>query len=122
MFPDFKDLLSALNAHRVRYLVVGGYAVSFHAQPRATRDLDLLISTDAENGRAVYAALAAFGAPLEGFTARDLVEPGSFLRMGSQAQIPPGASDEPNKERSSELRGAELTKGLDAGLEDEPEA
>lgn len=83
MFPDFKDLLSALNAHRVRYLVVGGYAVSFHAQPRATRDLDLLISADAENGRAVYAALAQFGAPLEGLTARDLIEPGSFFRMGS---------------------------------------
>jgi len=83
MFPDFKDLLSALNAHRVRYLVVGGYAVSFHAQPRATRDLDLLISATAENGRAVYAALMAFGAPLQGLTAEDLIEPGSFFRMGS---------------------------------------
>lgn len=83
MFPDFKDLLSALNAHRVRYLVVGGYAVSFHAQPRATRDLDLLISATAENGRALFAALAAFGAPLQGVTAEDLIEPGSFFRMGS---------------------------------------
>lgn len=82
MFPDFKELLSAFNAHRVRYLVVGGYAVSFHAQPRATRDLDLLISADAENARAVYAALAAFGAPLQGLTAEDLIEPGSFFRMG----------------------------------------
>ena len=35
MFPDFKDLLSALNAHRVRYLVVGGYAVSFHGHERS---------------------------------------------------------------------------------------
>lgn len=34
MYSDFKELLSALNAHRVRYLVVGGYAVSFHAEPR----------------------------------------------------------------------------------------
>lgn len=83
MFPDFKELLSAFNAHRVRYLVVGGYAVSFHAQPRATRDLDLLIGADPANGRAVYAALAKFGAPLQGLTARDLVEPGSFFRMGN---------------------------------------
>jgi hypothetical protein len=83
MFPDFKDLLSALNAHRVRYLIVGGYAVGFHAQPRATRDLDILIGADAENGRAVYAALAQFGAPLQGLTPNDLVEPGSFFRMGS---------------------------------------
>jgi len=83
MFPDFKDLLSALNAHRVRYLIVGGYAVGFHAQPRATRDLDILISADAANGGALYAALAQFGAPLEGLTAHDLVEPGSFFRMGT---------------------------------------
>ncbi len=83
MFPDFKDLLSALNAHRVRYLIVGGYAVGFHAQPRATRDLDILISADAANGGALYAALAKFGAPLEGLTAQDLVEPGSFFRMGT---------------------------------------
>jgi hypothetical protein len=43
MSPDFKDLLSILNADNVRYLVVGGYAVSLHAQPRATKDLDILI-------------------------------------------------------------------------------
>ena len=83
MFPDFKDLLFALNAHQVKYLVVGGYAVGFHAQPRATRDLDILISAEAENGEAVYAALAQFGAPLEGLTLQDLIEPGSFFRMGT---------------------------------------
>jgi hypothetical protein len=37
MYSDFKELLSALNAHRVRYLIVGGYAVSFHAEPRRER-------------------------------------------------------------------------------------
>ena len=50
MYNDFKELLSALNAHRVRYVIIGGYAVSFHAEPRATKDLDILISPDAENG------------------------------------------------------------------------
>jgi len=33
MFQDYKDLLSAFNAHGAKYLIVGGYAVSFHAQP-----------------------------------------------------------------------------------------
>jgi hypothetical protein len=32
-------------------LIVGGYAVSFHAQPRATKDLDILIGTDEANGK-----------------------------------------------------------------------
>ncbi|MDE2135855.1 MAG: hypothetical protein KGJ68_00335 [Gammaproteobacteria bacterium] len=57
--------------------------MGFHAQPRATRDLDILISADAVNGGALYAALAQFGAPVEGLTAQDLVEPGSFFRMGT---------------------------------------
>jgi hypothetical protein len=49
MFDDFKELLSAFNAHSVKYLVVGEYAVSFHAQPRATKDLDLFIRADQAN-------------------------------------------------------------------------
>ena len=83
MYPDFKELLRAFNAHQVKYLIVGGYAVSFHAQPRATKDLDLLISPDIDNSRAVYAALAKFGAPLEGLSADDFTQPENFFRMGT---------------------------------------
>lgn len=84
MFPDFKELLSIFNAHGVKYLIVGGYAVSFHAQPRATKDIDLLIKPDADNAKAVYAALAKFGAPVEGLTPEDLRQPGKFFRMGRE--------------------------------------
>jgi hypothetical protein len=83
MYPDFKELLSAFNAHDVRYLIVGGYAVSIHAQPRATKDLDILIDPSRENGEALFAALAKFGAPVGGLSPADLVEPGSFFRMGT---------------------------------------
>jgi hypothetical protein len=83
MFPDFKELLSEFNAHNVKYLIVGGYAVSLHAQPRATKDLDIVIRADPENGRAVYAALAKFGAPVADLKAEDLTEPGNFFRMGT---------------------------------------
>ncbi len=38
--PDFKERLSVFNSRKVKYLLVGGYAVSLHAQPRATKDLD----------------------------------------------------------------------------------
>jgi hypothetical protein len=48
MYPDFKELLSVLNEHRVKYLIVGAYAVSIYAQPRATKDLDILIKPDAD--------------------------------------------------------------------------
>ena len=82
MFDDFKELLSIFNAQKVKYLIVGGYAVSFHAQPRATKDIDLLIKPDAENARAVYDALGKFGAPLEGLTAEDFIVRDKFFRMG----------------------------------------
>lgn len=79
---DFKELLSIFNEQKVKYLIVGGYAVSFHAQPRATKDLDLFIKADAGNAKAVYAALATFGAPLADFTEQDIIEPDSFFRIG----------------------------------------
>jgi hypothetical protein len=49
MHQDFKELLSALNAGQVGYLIVGGYAVSYHAQPRATKDREILIGADASD-------------------------------------------------------------------------
>jgi hypothetical protein len=84
MYPDFKELLSVLNAYRVKYLVVGAYAVSVHAQPRATKDLDILILPEAENAKKIYAALAHFGAPLEGLTFADFAERGPFFHMGRE--------------------------------------
>jgi hypothetical protein len=82
MYQDYKDLLSAFHAHGVRYLVVGGYAVIYHAQPRFTKDIDLFIKADSINAQATYAALAAFGAQLEGIRPEDFAERGSFFRFG----------------------------------------
>ena len=38
---DFSDLFSALNDSRARYLLVGGYAMAVHGEPRATKDIDV---------------------------------------------------------------------------------
>jgi len=84
MYQDYKDLLSAFHAHGVKYLVVGGFAVIYHAQPRFTKDLDLFIRADPENSRATYAALAEFGAPLQGIRAEDFTDRGSFFRFGRE--------------------------------------
>ncbi len=64
LFPDFADLLAAFARHEVRYLIVGGYAVSLHARPRFTKDLDLWIGEAAPNRDRAAAALEEFGAPL----------------------------------------------------------
>jgi len=84
MLSDYRELLSILNAHRVKYLVIGAYAVAIHAQPRATKDLDILVKADLGNAKAVFAALADFGAPMQGMTPADFEEPGPLFRIGRE--------------------------------------
>jgi hypothetical protein len=58
MYQDYRDLLCAFHSHGVRYLIVGGYAVIFHAQPRFTKGIDVFIKADLANAQVTYAALA----------------------------------------------------------------
>lgn len=82
MMPkDLKELLRAFNEHGVRYLIVGGYAFGVHAEPRATKDLDILIRSDETNSAAIYHALTQYGAPLDGLTPRDFMD-GSTFQIG----------------------------------------
>lgn len=60
---DFEDILVLFERYEVRYLIVGGLAVTFHAMPRYTKDIDLWIDPDQENLRRVNQALAEFGSP-----------------------------------------------------------
>ena len=80
--PDFRDLLSEFNGRDVRYLVVGGYAFSFHAKPRYTKDLDIWIDPEAANVALVWVALASFGAPLGDLSRDDLTRPGTIFQIG----------------------------------------
>jgi len=82
---DFSDLLRIFNDPNVRYMVIGGYAVVQYAEPRFTKALNVLISTDTANADAVFKALHEFGAPLTGLTPKDFSEEGFFFQMG----VPP---------------------------------
>ena len=81
MMPkDLKDLLGAFNDHAVKYLIVGGYAFGVHAEPRATKDLDLFIRSDGDNSKAVFRALAQY-APLDGLSPADFFD-GTTFQIG----------------------------------------
>lgn len=80
--PDFRELFCAFNDTEVRYLIVGGYAVTFHARPQYTQHLDLWIDATPENAARTWRALAAFGAPLGEVRPADLAEPGLVLQIG----------------------------------------
>lgn len=83
---DFKEFVESLNANGVRYLVVGGYAVSAHGHPRYTKDLDVWIEVSAENARRMLVALADFGFGDLGLRDRDFLEPGSVVQLGHPPQ------------------------------------
>jgi len=80
--PDFRDLLSAFNAHSVEYLVVGAYALAAHGRVRATGDLDVWVRPEANNAKRVMEALRAFGAPLHDLNEDDLTRPGTVFQVG----------------------------------------
>lgn len=82
MNPDYKDLLSAFNAHGVDYLVVGAYALAAHGRVRATGDLDIWVRPAPDNAIRVLKALTAFGAPLHDLTVADMSQPGVIFQVG----------------------------------------
>jgi len=64
-----------LNAAEVRYLVVGGHAVSFHGYPRFTRDVDVVVLPDKDNAQRFIVALRDFGFGSLELTAEDFTRP-----------------------------------------------
>ena len=61
--PDFEDLLTLLERHDVRYIIVGGLAFIYHAKPRYTKDIDVLVDPIEDNRVRANRALAEFGSP-----------------------------------------------------------
>ena len=79
---DFRELLKRFEKHKIRYLVVGVYAVMKYSEPRFTKDLNLWIATDPENANSVYVALKEFGAPLANLMPDDFTRQDCFYQMG----------------------------------------
>jgi hypothetical protein len=80
---DFKDFLSLLNAHRVEYLLIGGYAVGYHGYPRATVDLDVWDAMRSENAARALAALRQFGFADPVLTTSLFLKADQIVRMGT---------------------------------------
>lgn len=60
--PDtFKELFESLNKHKVRYLLIGGYAVGMHGYSRATEDIDVFVAREEDNAKRIVEALTEFG-------------------------------------------------------------
>jgi len=83
IYPDFEEFIASLNARRARYLIVGAYAVAFHARPRATKDIDVLVDPTAANAKRVLAAMHDFlGTPMPNVTVERLTNPRTLIVLG----------------------------------------
>ncbi|MDG0853874.1 hypothetical protein [Roseateles puraquae] len=79
--PDFKEFAELLNAHRVDYLVVGGYALAAHGHPRYTGDIDFWIDRTDPNIERLLAALRDFGFESLGLSVADF-GPDAVIQLG----------------------------------------
>jgi hypothetical protein len=89
LHKDSKEFIESLNSAKVKYLIVGAYAVGYHGHPRTTGDMDVFIEVSDANARQIEAALSAFGFSSLGLTAKDFLEPDTIVQMG----LPPNRID-----------------------------
>jgi len=79
---DYKEILQNLSKNKVKFLVVGAYAMGVHGYPRATGDLDIWVDVSPDNSELVYKSLVEFGAPLSHINRDTFIEEGIVLQIG----------------------------------------
>lgn len=84
LFDDFRDFIKLCNKAELRYLVIGGFAVSIHGYPRGTKDLDICVESSEENAKKLEKLIIEFGMGSLGLTAHDFLQHGMFTQLGRE--------------------------------------
>jgi hypothetical protein len=79
---DFKEFIGSLNKNNVRYLIVGSFALSYYAEPRYTKDIDILIDATPDNADRLMSAIREFGFSDIELGSRDFLEPEQVIQLG----------------------------------------
>ncbi|MBU1122303.1 MAG: hypothetical protein KKF54_06390 [Candidatus Omnitrophica bacterium] len=79
---DYKEILQILLNNKVKFLVVGAYAMGAQGYPRATGDFDIWVEPSPENSKKVYNSLAEFGAPLKQINTETFIKKGIIFQIG----------------------------------------
>jgi hypothetical protein len=79
---DYEEFLRLLNKNRVKYCIVGAYAVAFYAKPRYTKDIDILVEPSPQNAEKIMAALTDFGFGSLAIAAGDFTTEGNIIQLG----------------------------------------
>ena len=79
---DYEELLKLFNKNKVRYCIIGAYAVAFYAEPRYTKDMDILVEPDIENACKIIKSLNEFGFKSLELTEGDFSQKGKIIQLG----------------------------------------
>ena len=79
---DYEEFLALLNKHKVRYCVIGSFALAVHAKPRYTKDMDILIDPTRNNVKVVLQVLEDFGFDSPDLTEDDFLDPEQVIQIG----------------------------------------
>ncbi|MFZ0131850.1 MAG: hypothetical protein WAK95_04860 [Desulfobacterales bacterium] len=79
---DYEEFLELLNRHDVRYCIIGAFAVAFHARPRFTKDMDILVDATTGNAEKLLAALSEFGFGSLNLAIEDFATRGNIIQFG----------------------------------------
>lgn len=79
---DFEEFVKLLNEHEVRYLIVGAYAVGFHAEPTYTADIDIWVEPSKKNAEKVIQVLKNFGFGDVDILEEDILNPDMVTQLG----------------------------------------
>jgi predicted nucleotidyltransferase len=79
---DLREFFESLNSRGIDYVIVGAHSLAFHARPRYTGDLDILIRATPENAAKLVDLLNHFGFAEAGFKNSDFTIPEQLIQLG----------------------------------------
>ncbi|MEJ2306887.1 MAG: hypothetical protein P8Y62_04105 [candidate division WOR-3 bacterium] len=79
---DYEEFLNLLNKNKVKYAIVGSFALALYSKPRYTKDLDILIEPEKENIKRLINVLEKFGFKNIDIEEEDLTKKNQILQLG----------------------------------------
>lgn len=79
---DLREFIELLNSRGVEYVIVGAHSLAFHARPRYTGDLDVLVRPSPENAARLVSLLRDFGFGKTDFAESDFTVPEQMIQLG----------------------------------------
>jgi predicted nucleotidyltransferase len=80
--PDFKEFFQLLEEKKVRYMIIGGFAVAYHGYPRYTKVVDIWIMIESDNAEKMAAVLKDFGFESLGLEEKDFLTEDIIIQLG----------------------------------------